>query len=231
MGEESESFEIGYKALLADERVDLSVAAFSTEFTNQHTVVPAFAFGPPPSPGVVFYTTGVDSEQQGVEVDGRFAASERLNLTFSGALLDAEMTDEGMMNFYGCVDCAPRELIQASDWSAAFGATWSAPIGDAYELTLNTEMAFSDGYQVAYEGVFEDQAEGDQLLGWQGPWERINVRAALRPINGNWDVSVFGRNVTDNRRTNDYAPDGNATLYYVTRQYGADWGVAFRYNF
>ena len=231
MGEESESFEIGYKALLADGRVDLNVAAFSTEFTNQHTVVPAFAFGPPPSPGVVFYTTGVDSEQQGVEVDGRLAASDNLTITFAGALLDAEMTDQGMMNFYGCLDCAPRELIQASDWSAAFGATWSAPVGDAYELTLNTEMAFADGYQVAYEGVFEDQAEGDQLLGWQDGWERINVRAALRPINGNWDVSVFGRNVTDNRRTNDYAPDGNATLYYVTRQYGADWGVAFRYNF
>ena len=197
MGEKSESFEVGYKALLADGRLDLNVAAFSTEFTNQHTVVPAFAFGPPPSPGVVFYTTGVDSEQRGVEVDGRLAASDNLNLTFSGALLDAQMTDEGMMDFFGCLDCAPRELIQASDWSAAFGATWSTPVGDAYELTLNTEMAFAAGYQVAYEGIFEDQATGDELLGWQGGWERINVRGALRPVNGNWDVSIFGRNVTD----------------------------------
>ena len=231
MGEESQSFEIGYKALLADGRLDLNVAAFSTEFTNQHTVLLAFAFGPPPSPGVVFYTTGVDTEQQGIEIDGRLAASDNLSITFSGALLDAQMTDEGMMDFYGCLDCAPRELIQASDWSASLGLTYSASVGNNYELTLNSEMAFADGYQVAYEGVFEDQATDDQLLGWQDAWERINVRAAFGPIDGNWELSAFGRNITDNRRTNDYAPDGNATLYYVTRQYGADWGVAFRYNF
>ena len=92
-------------------------------------------------------------------------------------------------------------------------------------------MSFSDGYQVAYEGVFEDQAIGDQLLGWQDSWESINVRAALRPVNGNWEVSLFGRNITDDRRTYDYAPDGNASLYYVTRPKGSDWGLAYRYNF
>ena len=95
--EASENFEIGYKALLADGRLDLNISAFVTEFTNQHTVLPAFAFGPAPSPGVVFYTMGVDTEQQGVEIDGRFAASDNLLLTFAGALLDAELTDEGMM--------------------------------------------------------------------------------------------------------------------------------------
>ncbi len=92
-------------------------------------------------------------------------------------------------------------------------------------------MVFADGYQVAYEDVFENQAAGDQLLGWQDSWKRINARAALRPIDGNWEVSLFGHNVTDNRRTGDYAPSGNAALYYVTRQNGSDWGLAYRYNF
>ena len=230
-GEESENFEVGYKALLAGGRLDLNVAAFFTEFTNQHTVLTLFAFGPPPSPGVVFTTVGLDTEQQGVEVDGRFAATENLSLTFSGALLDAELADEGMMTLYDCTDCAPRDLIQASPWSASFGLDYYVPFGANFALTLQTEMAFSDGYQVVYEGVFEDQAVGDQLLGWEDPWERINVRAALGPIDGNWEVSIFGRNITDNRRRNDYAVDGNATMYYVTRQNGSDWGLAFRYNF
>ena len=180
---------------------------------------------------MTFTTFNIDTEQQGIELDGRFAAAENLLITFSAAILDTELTDQAMTTIFSCTDCAPREMIQAPDWSASFGATYTVPVADNYELTLNTEMAFADGYLVNYVSSTQSNAVGDDLFNFQDAWERINLRAAIRPMNGNWELSIFGRNITDNRRINDYAPDGNATMRYITRQNGADWGIAYRYNF
>ena len=240
-GEESESVEVGYKGLLMDGRLELNAAIFKTEFDNQHTVL--FNTGTPgvSTLGPNFSTAGIDSEQTGFELDGRFAASDNLTLNFSLGLLDATMDEASILTVYGDTICqdgepCPDNLIHAPEWSAALGALYSIPMGD-YELTLGTQMAFSDDYMVAYEGFTKAQAAaarasgGDEQYSWNDSWERINVRAAFGPVDGRWEVSAFGRNITDTRRVNDYAPDGNAGYYYVTRQNGSDYGLAFRLNF
>ena len=91
-------------------------------------------------------------------------------------------------------------------------------------------MVWSDGFSIA--GV-----DGDPL-NQADEYMRIDLRLTIGPMEGNWEVALYGRDVTDERRqhTNAYsflsrslAPvfDANG----VGRERGARYGVQLRYFF
>ena len=91
-------------------------------------------------------------------------------------------------------------------------------------------MVFSDGFRLF--GVDGDPI--DEV----SSWERIDLRLALSPLEGNWEVAVYGRDVTDERlQTQDafeFLSKSNDLIYDaggVGRERGARYGVQFRYTF
>ena len=84
--EEAETLEVGVKSLLADARLEFNLVAFHTDFANRQVsaLAPVF-FGAPE----FIIQNAAASTSTGFEFDGRWAASENLAITFSGAVLDS----------------------------------------------------------------------------------------------------------------------------------------------
>jgi hypothetical protein len=69
-------------------------------------------------------------------------------------------------------------------------------------------------------------------------YDRIDLRFALAPADGNWEIALYGRDVTDERVTIGWAPDfqhkSTALIYDaggIARERGARWGIQGNYFF
>ena len=72
-----------------------------------------------------------------------------------------------------------------------------------------------------------------------GAFERVDLRVALVPEAGNWEVAVYGQDLTDNRVQYGAQPDtfsksNDLTIYDatgITRERGSRYGINLTYRF
>ena len=240
--EKAEGWEAGFKALLLDGRLSLNVSYYDTDFSDLQVTIFQNTTG-------TFVTQNAASAHTtGVEFDGRWAVTDNFLLGFAGAVGEAIYDDydgatcntlEAKLAPIGdCMkdpvtggtflDAAGRTLPYAPDWSFNLQPEYRASMGE-FEVTASAHMVFSDGYNIA--GV-----DGDPLS-IADQWARMDVRLAVAPLNGKWEVALYGRDVTDERRqhTNAYsflsrslAPVFDAGG--IGRERGARYGVQFSYS-
>jgi len=99
-----------------------------------------------------------------------------------------------------------------------------------FTLTGTANIVFSDGFRLfGVDGDPIDQVDS---------WERIDVRLALAPLDGNWELALYGRDITDERRQTHDAFEFLSKSYDliydaggVGRERGSRYGVQFRYTF
>ena len=237
--EEAETIEAGIKTLLADGRLELNVVAYNTEFTNRQVsaLSPVF-FGAPE----FIIQNAAASTSTGVEFDGRWAASENLTLTFSGAILDSvyDSYAGAACNGYkrarrqnGCAvnravffDAAGLNTPLAHPWQLTLGGRYQQSLGNGFRVVLSGNLALIDHSNNGFNQIEEPEYQN-------GTEEHLNLRVALQPADLGWDVALYADNVTDNRRFLAVTSDG---LGYdenilVTRVQGATYGVQARWNF
>ncbi len=208
--ETSETIEIGAKMDLLDGRGRLNIAAFSSEYED----VQVSTFD-----GVAGFVVGnaAESEVEGVELDGMFAVTDELTISYALAYLDAKYksfpgagcTAAQTQAFAAGPDGVPgtgddqtpgnctqdlsgQRLQFAADWSGNLGASYTTYIGDNLELSGTIDMMFSDDYDVA--------ADGDEVLA-QDDFYKINARIAIGDADGDWQVALLGKNLTDEETT------------------------------
>lgn len=195
--ETSEGFELGAKMDLLDGRGRLNVALFMTEFDD----VQVSTFD-----GVAAQVVGnaASTSADGIEIDGSFAATDELTLYGSVAYLDSVYDDfknaacnwpqtEAWVDAGGaageCVqDVSGQPTPYAPEYSAMLGATYTMPISDGLELTLGTDIAYSDSYFTLND--YDPASE-------QESFTQVNARIALGDIGGRWHLALLGKNLTD----------------------------------
>lgn len=244
--EEATTYELGFKSSLLDGQLELNVTAFHTETENRQVsaLSPVFTGAPE-----FIIQNAAQSTAQGLEFDGRYAATDNLMLTFSGSILDSSYDNyEGAScNDYlderelrGCSTLDPVTLeVQATfdasgldtelanPWELALGARYTLPVADGYELTINGDLSLIDydpanSFSQIQEGAWSNETE-----------EILNLRLAYGPMSGEWEVAAYADNVTDNR---PFIAVGSDAIGYqenvaISRRQGATYGVQLRYNF
>lgn len=239
--EKAEGWEGGFKALLLDGRLALNVAGFHTDFDNLQVVV----FNN--NTGQFITQNAASSHSTGVEIDGRWAITDNFTLGFAGNYTEAEYDDyngaecnsldaklaivaAGGNPFAPCfIDGAGETLPFSPEWSVNLQPEFRTSMG-AFNVTAGANIVFSDGYRLF-------NIAGDPLDD-VGSWERIDLRIALAPINGNWAIAVYGRDLTDERlqhsdayeflsKSLDLIHDANG----AGRERGARVGVQLSYSF
>lgn len=188
------SFEVGYKAYISD-RTRFNAAVFAYEIDDMQLT----AIG-----GAGNFTTLLNADTGtgiGVEFDVDFAATENVILGGGFGYNDTEI-DDPTLSIAPCFACTITDPFDANgnaiidgnpfqhapEWTLNADLTWLIPLSSGNELFLFTDWkAKGTTNEFLYESIefeFDTQYEGGLRLGYR---DNIN----------NWEIALFGRNITD----------------------------------
>lgn len=197
--EVADAFELGAKMTLADGRADLNIAAYLVNYSELQVSV---------FDGVAGFTVtnAGEAKIQGIEIDGRFLASEHLLFTGALAFLDFEWTDyvDGPCHINspnpsadGTCDLTGRENQQTPPWTASLSGLWTNKLTQALNIDLTLDANYRDTHFTS----------GDlDPRGQQQSHVKYNTRVSIGPEDDNWAIAVVGKNLTDERTIGIGAP-------------------------
>jgi outer membrane receptor protein involved in Fe transport len=196
--EEATSYELGVKTGIRGV-AELSAAVFFTDYEDLQTS----AFD-----GRLGFTVGNGSaEIRGVEVAGRWQATQNLFLGGSIAYLDFEWTKYDGQCFFGRPPDSTRvpgncnydgfDNQLAPELTGMLTADYAWPIGGSLALHTVLDVLYSDEYLQSL--TLDPRAV-------QEAYTKLNARVALGAKDRRWEVALVGRNLTD-EDTVSYAGD------------------------
>ncbi len=187
--EKAKSWELGGKFRLFDGRGDLNVALFSTDFKNLQ--VSSYT-------GTAF-TTGnaAEATSRGVEIETNWRPTEHISFGGSIAKLDAKYDDyPGAACVYNAPPtCVPKtnnlkgyRLTRAPDWKGNAYVEVSGHVTAGLTLTGRVSADYTD---LSYY-----QSDMNPLNA-QKAYTKLNARLGLKPDQGDWELALIGRNLTN----------------------------------
>ncbi len=185
--EQADSFELGYKTEWDSGK--LNFAVYRTEMTDMQREVNL----PSPSAGVLqLIQNTADAEIFGFEVDGTFALTDSFTLKASMGWLSANYTKVAYdLNGDGVVDSKDEELSlpRAPDLTYSVTAIYDIDLGDMGYVS-----------SMAMYGFRDETMYTDNNLGYINEQDQLDVAIDWHMGNGNWVVSLYGRNLMDSVR-------------------------------
>ncbi len=193
--EKATGIEAGMRSRLNDNRMELNLSLFKTKYddlqVNGFTTLPN---------GSVITTIGNAGEAttQGIEIDGRWAATTWLRFTASLAILDAEYDSytnapcSRTAEAAGATVCdlSGQALPFAQDISANVSADLDAPLGTALRLVGGVVVSYADSY-------FSDTTLEPDLK--NGSVTKLAARLGIADADDTWEVAVSGLNLTNEK--------------------------------
>jgi iron complex outermembrane receptor protein len=230
------SYEVGYKADLANNRLRLNAAVFYYTIDDMQLSIIG---GTGNSQQVI---NAKEGEATGLEVDLEWLATDNLMFTLGFAFNDTEINDPALAttpcafnNGFGGSGCTPTQPADPSDptkvlihgmpfprvpessWN--FSARWGAPVGSNGEIFVFTDWAFQgESVMPLYESIefdLDSQFEGGLKIGY-------------RDLEDNWELALFGRNITDEENVRGFIDFSNLTGFVNEP---AIWGLEGRVDF
>ena len=202
--EEVTAFEVGLKSTFADGRAVFNAAAFTYNYDNMQATT-ARVFN-----DVVF--TSLDNLAQadvdGFEADIHLRPVESLDIKLGVSVLDTKNNDP-RANFDGPNGTSPRKLANSPEQTFNAAVTYSVPLANGGTLRL-----FGDFY---YQG--DHFKEIVNIVPLEISQEQLNGRITYISPNGNWDIGLWARNITDEAWVADTL-NGPVTLGWGVWVYG-----------
>ncbi len=242
--EYAKGIELGFKSQLLNNRLQLNMAFYSVDYTDLQRTVYVF------DTSQFITKNAAEAHTKGFEFDGRWAVTDNFTLGFNGTSNEA-MYDK----YYPGPSCNPKDkklfvattgqpacfydmggekLGAAPDWTIGLQPEYRFTMGGSLEGTLAAMIITNDDYCI-YQCKYNTTP--DPLNTVKGE-ARIDGRFAIRPVDGNWEVAIYGRDLTDRRLirggalsvfSKTGAPDFDASG--VSRERGRRVGVQYTYNF
>ncbi len=219
----ADNIEVGVKTNLFDNRVRFNVTYFDVNYEDfqRSTVVSV--------PGTAFQETrtfnAAEVDAQGLEVEFTALLAENLTLNANIGWLDTEY-DEFVLdrNLDGMLeDFSGRDVVRSPEITAGIVLTYDQELGGGGSLTYNLNYLYEDENTYYYNDDIGEQF--DTILE-----ERTILGASItwRDADEQYFVSVFGKNLTDDRyKTASQAVGVLWTFsnYGPPRTYGVQAGV------
>ena len=182
--ETADTYELGIKSTLFEDRVRLNATAFLSEYDDYQVF--QFLVSPEGATSLELTNAG-QVTSQGVELEGVYVPTDRLKLTLNATYLDASY-DEFANPDPEAPDFDGNDLPYAPEWKTYAGVQYIQPLGDAGNLTFNVDYTYTDDQ-------FSDPSNSAvDAIGSYGLW---NARLAWTPVNGAWEIAAWGKNLAD----------------------------------
>ena len=205
--EEVTAYEIGTKLTFAGGAAQLNVSVFRSEFENlqvstiNSTQVPSFSR----------VSNAGAATTQGVEIDVKWLPIENMRLSAALGYLDAEFDEYpdavcyfGQTPGQGCAlgpdtiagtgddtqDLGGQTLANSPEWTAVLSAEYTWSLTEKLDMTAFVQGVYSDEYYSAIDL--------DPVLLEDAYW-KLNMQITLASSDNRWDVSLIGRNLTNER--------------------------------
>ncbi|MEM8685498.1 MAG: TonB-dependent receptor, partial [Pseudomonadota bacterium] len=192
--EEASSIELGGKFVLLGGRTELNAALFFTDFEELQISI---------FDGVLGFNVGNAgaADITGLELDGRWAATDNLTISGGLAFTDFEFTDfENGQCFFGQTpnrdldgDGTP-ELCSYTGNSNQMLSDFQGNLTFDYLYPLSNDFDLAARVDVFHTSEYDASATYDPAL-VQDAYTKVDARVALSTEN--WEIALLGKNLTD----------------------------------
>lgn len=201
--ESTEGGEVGYKANLFDGKVRVELAAYRYKFKGlQLSAFDAATFS-------YFIRNAAAARTTGVELSTQWRATRELTLRGDVAYNEAKFLNYPGAPCYqtqtpaqGCIggtsqNPAGKQLPRAPEWTLNLGGTYEVQLSDRFKLGLDADAR--------YNASFYTDPALTPFIRQSGFW-LLNAAVRLSSADDAWELSVIGRNLTNQIYVN-YATD------------------------
>lgn len=230
------NYEVGVKSTMMDGRLRLNMSGYHYSYKDLQEI--SFEKASPEGLPLYFTRTG-DMKGWGLDADMRYAASDQLQVFMSLGLIDAKWSRRQQRS------AVTSELVDISGQPTGVptmdlvaGLDYDMPLGDSGALRLHLDHSYTSAER---DNDLTDSnlapllgfVDLSQFTGYRTAHNYTNARLSWTSSSERWQVSVYGKNLFDNRYVG--GPDGYvATLFQSPvvkldegRSYGIDVSVTF----
>ena len=228
--EHVDSYEVGFKGTLQDGRTRIATSLFYMDYSDKQETVDVDnsdgRFGPDAQIEVTANASQVDI--YGIELELRTQPWDGGFLAVDLAWLQNEYGD------YSAFDITTGNAIDRSNLTIEdFSPEWTlnAMVEHAFELgngaTITPQLGLY--YQSEYDFVAALDKSGPNSLCYQGGYTKLRARLTYQPAEANWQASLFGSNINDERYL-EICGTARAGVYDYRWGAPARWGLEFNYT-
>jgi iron complex outermembrane receptor protein len=188
----ADSFEAGIKTTFADGRGTFSANAYFVEYTDAQRTINASH----PGGQETMFFNAAEMTVKGVDIEGAFAATDSLTLTYNLAYMDAKYDSfEADTDFDGIIDTdlSSNPVTRAPELMYSVGGTWVRPLANGGNIQVNLRYSYEDESVSSYSDlgsdfntILEDKSLLDFSIGYRAP-------------NDKFYANIVGSNLTDER--------------------------------
>ena len=183
--EETTNYELGVKSTLLDGSMTANVSLYRTDMDD---------FQDRAFDGISFIVINAgELRQQGMEADINWAPIEPLRIVAGVSYLDSEY-----LSFVGAPglpggdvqDLTGERRNFSPEWQANISADWTQSFANGMEWFVGGSYSWIDEQNIGGSSNNNPQS-------LQASYALVNARVGLRSGSGDWDVTLFGNNLTD----------------------------------
>jgi len=185
------SYELGLRSRTFDNRLQVNASVFRAQIDDQQILrIPA--------PSVTFIDNAGETVTDGIDVSISAAVTPRFSIDWNTTLQAARY------EVYACPTCTPaydfsgKQQIRSPDFMSSLIMEYTQPIGVG-------DLRFRGDYFYQSE-MFFDTANTRVDGYYQPSYGLLGARITFTPEQGNWDLSVFGKNLTDEEYFRNIVP-------------------------
>ncbi len=206
--------EIGLRSEWLDRRLRFNATYFDSRWEGLR--VPK-TLEDPDNPGL-FLPVAIPTDDgvaaaSGAEFELAYVAGERTEIDFALGLLDTEYLEIGEPPANGTGLQPGIPFAFAPDTSYSLGVQHRLPLASAGEMLFRVDYSWMDDYERAVAADFQSK-NPDGSNAPEPAYGLLNARIVFTPAQGNWRLSLFGTNLT-----NEWYVNGGFDL-------GPAWGYA-----
>ena len=198
LSEELENLEVGVKSELFDDSLRVNANLFFSTYTDQQVFLGALD----PSGAIWFrQTNSGESEYWGVEVETMWRPGESFTLDGALGYIHHELTDPGVANT--CISFQngdPCYSTRTPEWSFALGGAYEFDLRDGGSVTARIDARYqSKVYFLPYGSDLDpvNHIASNPIEGVQEGYTVYNGRVTWLPARGEWELALYGLNLTD----------------------------------
>jgi iron complex outermembrane recepter protein len=215
-------YELGVKSTLLGGKGTLNVNLYDTEVSDYQAQLSIQS-----GPDILSYLGNVGKvRMRGVELESSWQVVRSLTLSLSGAYNDAiyKQFDDApcaveLTNVQQVCNLTGRQLQGASKWTINGGFDYMQPVGGHLQVYVDAAAAYRSSANLN---------SSLSIYGIQPAYTLVNGAIGLRHGDGRWDVSLWVKNLLDEKYFTDNGAASSTGAFTFTEGDRRSFGVALR---